>query len=286
MLLLPLLQSSRECTVPVTSSANLLLMSVVTANLPPRLWTTYMLKQVLGLKQTDQWVVWSKPSWEGEQSQGDDLFSSRLTAFHPTCWAGSLQPPKLVITAAPFSSYPYSIRILHGGFLSALQIFLSSSLLSQLGAVWELLSFSQHYDALTTWKAKPYGRQDKGHLSWSLLRCEHLTLRLQFSQAVLHMLLSSLSTRTEMDSCVSQNNLLSLSSALYLTQPCMQNIQRKKEKKESCYVFSFVLRHHLCQLSLWKLLFGEGNCYHPEIELSLVNASCIKLGKESLFYIY
>lgn len=70
----------------------------------PRLWTTYVLKHVLGLTQTDHWVVWCTPRWESEQCQGDDPFSSRFTAFHPTCWAGSLQPPVLLITSAPFSS--------------------------------------------------------------------------------------------------------------------------------------------------------------------------------------
>lgn len=210
----------------------------------------------------------------------DDPSSSRLAAFHPTCWAGSLQPSELLITAAPFSPW-------HTPSGSSMEGFsLPSTFFSVLPSFPSLvqsdscsLSANVMHDLLTTLKAKPYGRQDKGHLSWGLLRCEHLTLRLQFSQAVLHMLLSSLSTRTEMDSCVSQNNLLSLSSALYLTQPCMRNIQRKKEKINPCYVFSFVLRSHLCQLFLWKLLSGEGNCYHPETELSLVSASCIKLGR-------
>lgn len=164
----------------------------------------------------------------------DDPSSSRLAAFHPTCWAGSLQPSELLITAAPFSPW-------HTPSGSSMEGFsLPSTFFSVLPSFPSLvqsdscsLSANVMHDLLTTSKAKPYGRQDKGHLSWGLLRCEHLTLRLQFSQAVLHMLLSSLSTRTEMDSCVSQNNLLSLSSALYLTQPCMRNIQRKKRKNKS-----------------------------------------------------
>lgn len=137
-----------------------------------------------------------------------------------------------------------------------------------------MLWFTYCMESKTIWKTR------KGHLSQSLLRCEHLTLRLQFSQAFLHMLLSSFSTRAEMDSCISQNDPLSLSSGLYLAWLYIQNIQRKKEKEILLCLFLCSEKPPVAvsplETAIWwrKLLSSQdGNC-------SSVNAICIKPGKE------
>lgn len=148
-----------------------------------------------------------------------------------------------------------------------------------------MLWFTYYMESKTIWKTR------KGHLSQSLLRCEHLTLRLQFSQAFLHMLLSSLSTRTEMDSCVSQNNPLSLSSGLCLAWPCIQNMQtfsmalhtkHSKEKKKKIILLCLFLCSEeppvpafpLETAIWWRKLLSSWD--------RAVNALCIKPGKGKL----
>lgn len=148
-------------------------------------------------------VLGANPA-ESAAPQGDGDFADKFTAFHPNCWAGSPLPPAPLVSSSIIFILSFPVSTMTSPVMISLPLrfscpFTFPSLCSQLrGRTAPFLQaelwFTCCMESKTIWEMR------KGHLSQSLLRCEHLALRLQLSQAFLHMLLSSLSTRTGMDS--------------------------------------------------------------------------------------